>query len=193
MRGTGRLLIPESKKNNIRESRRSEYLSSIVSAATLAPPGVEVDTSIRCRRRPDRKLCHGLIRLRLHENPAELVWWCPVCRDKGVIRNWKGIPWNLSHTSHTDFISGSDFCEILLEEQEYKLLSEIAILEPKAKKIVQSASIIEGGVILIGASSAMDELMKYIAFEANHELKLRRQQALNHLFDKINHCVLGKW
>lgn len=193
MKGTGRISLPESKKIDTRESRRSEYLSAIVSAATLAPPGVEVDTSIKCRKRPERKLCHGLIRLRLQENPAELIWWCPVCADSGVIRNWKGIPWNLSHTKGAGVINGDEYCEVILTNDEYKLLSEIAILEPQAQKIVQDASIIENGVMLIGSLDAMDELMGYIAFEANHEQKNRRQQALNCLFDKINVCILGKW
>ncbi len=54
MRDTGEVALPESKKSKSSESERSEYLSSIVSAATLAPPGVEVNTMIRCRRRPER-------------------------------------------------------------------------------------------------------------------------------------------
>ena len=193
MKGTGRVSLPESRKCDTREFRRSEYLSAIVSAATLAPPGVEVNTSVRCRKRPERKSCHGLIRLRLQENPAELIWWCPVCADSGVIRNWKGIPWNLSHTKGASAVNGDEFCEVILTNNEYKLLTEIAILEPQAREIVQDASFMENGVMLIGSLDAMDELMGYIAFEANHEQKLRRQQALNNLFDKINICILGKW
>ncbi len=193
MRDTGRLALPESKKSKIGETERSEYLGSIVSAATMAPPGVEVNTSIRCRRRPERKACHGFIRLRLQEDPAELNWWCPVCADSGVIRNWKGIPWNLSHTRGTAALNGAEFCEVLLAEAEFRLLSEIEILEPRARKIVQTATIIDGGIILIGALDAVDELMGYIAFEANHEQRKKRQLALNQLFDKINHCISGKW
>lgn len=193
MRGTGRLALPESKKNKTGESERSEYLGAIVSAATMAPPGVEVNTSIRCRRRPDRKACHGFIRLRLQENPAELNWWCPVCADSGIIRNWKGIPWNLSHTKGTSALNADEFCEILLTKSEFRLLSEIEILEPQALKIVQNATLNDDGVFLVGAYDAIDELMGYIAFEANHEQRKKRQQALNLLFDKINNCILGKW
>lgn len=193
MKGTGRIALPESKKSYIREPRLSEYLGEIVSAATLAPPGSEVSTFIRCRRRPDRKVCDGLIRLRLQENPAELIWWCPVCGDKGVIRNWKGVPWSFSHYIGALVVNRTDCCEILLNQEEYKLLSEIAILEPQAKKIVQDASIIEKGVIIIGTIEAIDKLMGYIAFEANHESKYKRQQALIKLLDKLNHCISRQW
>jgi hypothetical protein len=46
---------------------------------------------------------------------------------------------------------------------------------------------------LLGSMEAIDELMGYIAFEANQEQRKKRQQALNQLFDKINHCISGKW
>lgn len=194
MRDTGEVALPESKKSKSRESERSEYLSSIVSAATLAPPGVEVNTMIRCRRRPERKACHGFIRLRLQEDPAQLSWWCPVCADSGVIRNWKGIPWNLSHIRGAAVTNGAEFAELLLTESEFRLLSEIEILEPQARKIVHDATVIDGGGMnLLGTMEAIDELMGYIAFEANQEQRKKRQQALNQLFDKINHCISDKW
>ncbi len=194
MRGTGEVTLPESKKSKSGESERSEYIGSIVSAATLAPPGVEVNTFIRCRRRPERKACHGFIWLRLQEDPAQLNWWCPECADNGVIRNWKGIPWNLSHIRGAAVTNGAEFGEMLLTESEFRLLSEIKILEPQARKIVHDARIIDGGdMSLWGTMEAIDELMGYIAFEANQEQRKKRQQALNQLFDKINHCISGKW
>lgn len=194
MRDTGEVALPESKKSKSSESERSEYLSSIVSAATLAPPGMEVNTLIRCRRRPERKACHGFIRLRLQENPAQLNWWCPVCADSGLIRNWKGIPGNLSHTRGVAVTNGAEYGELLLTESEFRLLSEIEILEPQARKIVNDATVTDGGdMSLLGSMEAIDELMGYIAFEANQEQRKKRQQALNQLFDKINHCISGKW
>jgi len=195
MRDTGEAILPESKRGKSNESERSEYLSSIVSAATLAPPGMEVNTLIKCRRRPERKACPGFIRLRLQENPAQLSWWCPVCSDSGLIRNWKGIPWNLSHTRGSAITNGAEYGELLLTESEFRLLSEIEILEPQARKIVRDATAIDGGggMSLWGTMEAIDELMGYIAFEANQEQRKKRQQALNQLFDKINHCISGKW
>jgi len=195
MRDTGEVALPETKKSKSSESERSEYLSSIVSAATLAPPGVEVNTMIRCRRRPERKACHGFIRLRLQEDPAQLNWWCPVCADSGLIRNWKGIPWNLSHTRGATFSNGAQFGELLLTESEFRLLSEIEILEPRARKIVHDATVIKdgGGMSLWGTMEVIDELMGYIAFEANQEQRKKRQHALNQLFDKINNCISAKW
>lgn len=171
----------------------TDYFSAIVSAATLAPPGVEVVTDLRCRRRPNRRQCHGLIRLRLQEEPAELLWWCPQCGDNGVIRNWKGTPWKLVHVRTDECINCDEYCEILLSEKEYALLTEISILASGAMKIVQDARIKGDGYMIIGSIENIDDLMGYIAFEANHEQKPRRRLALNRLFDKFSNAVQGKW
>ena len=183
----------EMKRDCRKSQYHSDYLGDIVCAATFAPPGVEVDTAVRCRRRPERKLCHGLIRLRLSEEPAELSWWCPVCGDHGVIRNWTGTPGALSHITGTIFVDGSEYCEIELTKKEYELLSEISVLEPGAEKIVQDAVITDKGMLLLGPLESMDILLGYIAFEANYESKVRRQQALNRLFDKIGRSLEGTW
>jgi hypothetical protein len=176
----------ESRKELLSEARASEYLSLIVAAATLAPPGVEVDTALRCRRRPERKQCNGLLRLQLQECPAKLIWWCPSCGDNGQIQNWKGIPFNRAYTRGANGANKDEFCEVLLTNKEYGLLSEIAILESGAENAVQNARMVESGMMLLGSIDSLDHLLGYIAFEANHELKVRRLQALNLLFDKIS-------
>ena len=39
-------------------------------------------TGVRCR-----VPCSGVVQSELHPNGGELRWWCPVCRDNGVISN----------------------------------------------------------------------------------------------------------
>ena len=173
--------------------RSTDYFGAIVSAATLAPPGVEVVTDLRCRRRPQRRRCHGLIRLRLQEKPAELIWWCPQCGDNGIIRNWKGIPWTLVHTRTDDISNCDEYCEILLSKKEYALLTEISILESGAIKAVEDARVKDDAYVIVGSVEDIDDLMGYIAFEANHEQKPRRRLALNRLFDKFSDSIEGKW
>ena len=180
-----------SQKNLSLNQPFLDYVGIIVSAATLAPPGAEVDTAIQCIRRPGKKRCHGLIRLHLQENPAELNWWCPVCADNGVIHNWKGTPGHLSHTRVDDKFSGGEFCEVLLNVKEYSLLSEIAIYEPAAEEIVRDAVTVENGTLILGTIEGMNSLLGYIAFESSHEQRTRRQQILKRLFDKISHTLEG--
>lgn len=169
--------------------KSTDYFSAIVSSATLAPPGAEIITDLRCRRRPNHQRCVGLIRVRLQENPPELVWWCPQCGDNGVIKNWKGIPWTLVHTRTDDSVGGNECREIFLTEKEYALLTEISILAPGAAKIVHDAVVKDNGHVIMGTIEDIDDLMGYIAFEVNHEQKSRRKIALNKVFEKFSDSI----
>lgn len=173
--------------------RKTEFLGAIVSASTFAPPGSEIDTSLRCRKRPERKQCNGLIRVYLQEKPVELRWWCPVCGDGGIINNWKGIPWKNTHVKSENGNKNNEFCEIILPFKEFELLKEISILEPGAERVVRDAIKVKDGMLLIGAFDCIDNLIGYIAFEANHEHRPKRQQMLNNLFEKICSVIKGNW
>ncbi|PZN08669.1 MAG: hypothetical protein DIU76_02035 [Bacillota bacterium] len=70
----------------------ARYYGAIVAAASAQRPGEEVLTPLRCRRRPDRRPCHGHLWVRCTgpEDREEVRWRCPVCGDGGVIRGWQG-------------------------------------------------------------------------------------------------------
>jgi hypothetical protein len=87
------------------ELKKTEYFSRIVSAATFAPPGEEVQTFLQCRKRPNRKPCPGHISVRLEVEPAKLHWWCSCCGNSGVIKSWKGVTEAMVH-SDVEFSSG---------------------------------------------------------------------------------------
>jgi hypothetical protein len=176
-----------------RQCRESEFLGAIVSASTFAPPGSDIDTALRCRKRPERKQCQGLIVVHLQENPVELRWWCPVCGDCGVINTWKGIPWKKTHIRSIHENKKNKYCKILLHQKDFQLLREISILQAAAKSIVQNAETTQDGILLEGNADDIDTLIRYIAFEANHEQKPHRQRLLNGLFDTIYLALKGKW
>ena len=67
---------------------------SLVSQPEIIPPS---EYQVRCRRRPGRKPCTGMIEADLDPETEDIVWWCPICRDTGYIRNWKGTIWDLSN------------------------------------------------------------------------------------------------
>jgi hypothetical protein len=72
--------------------RRAEYFASIVVDATS---NLDESPSVRCRRRPARQRCSGMIMS--YPSPEEheaILWYCPVCGDQGVIRGWAGTLWD---------------------------------------------------------------------------------------------------
>lgn len=83
----GRVALPPSRARRI-----AEFLTEIVTAVThdldapLAP--------IKCRRRPGRKPCPGLIDAYINLED-EVLWQCESCRDQGVITHWQNTFWNL--------------------------------------------------------------------------------------------------
>ncbi len=75
----------------------AEYITSIIKMASrpeiIPPPEYQV----RCRRRPGRRPCTGVIEVDLDPDTEDIIWWCPICHDNGYISNWKGTMWDLSN------------------------------------------------------------------------------------------------
>lgn len=72
--------------------RLAEYFASIVVDATS---NLDEPPSVRCRRRPGRRPCPGvLMAYPSPEEPEVIEWHCPECGDYGVIRGWEGTLWD---------------------------------------------------------------------------------------------------
>jgi len=70
----------------------AEYFASIVFDATT---NLDEAPSVRCRRRPGRQRCAGIVMS--YPSPEEddrIDWYCPVCNDNGIIRGWRGTLWD---------------------------------------------------------------------------------------------------
>ena len=75
--------------------RLAEYFTAIVAMASHPDPDVPSSFLVRCRRRPGRKPCPGMIDCDLDFETEAVGWWCPVCGDNGYIYNWQGSLWDL--------------------------------------------------------------------------------------------------
>ena len=74
--------------------RLAEHLTAIVAAATGgANDQGEATRRIKCRRRPKRRACSGVIEYRLWAD-ERITWQCPSCGDNGVISNWQSTTWD---------------------------------------------------------------------------------------------------
>jgi hypothetical protein len=77
--------------------RLAEQMVAIVAAATASSNRGEARPSIRCRRRPGRRACHGVISYRLWPD-ERITWECGACGDNGVISNWQASMWDRRET-----------------------------------------------------------------------------------------------
>ena len=114
--------FPEEKAGEIPRAaiRLAEYFASIVEATVRNASLVGGPIGVRCRRRPGRKPCAGVIHSELHPERNELYWLCPVCGDNGRISNWKGTRWD---PSRGKIKSGQLFEAVPIEkesDEEYK-------------------------------------------------------------------------
>jgi hypothetical protein len=64
--------------------------------ASLTPPGEDLETRLKCRRRPSTKPCPGkILAIRgTDENP--ILWKCTYCGTGGQISKWRGTQWDNS-------------------------------------------------------------------------------------------------
>ena len=70
----------------------AEYFASIVLDATT---NIEEEPAVRCRRRPGRRRCIGVVMCYPSaEEDQSIHWYCPVCHDNGVIRGWQNTLWD---------------------------------------------------------------------------------------------------
>lgn len=83
------------ESDGARDRRLARFLGEIVAACSLLPSGEFQLSGLCCRRRPNRRRCHGKIRLGRHPETDEIHWCCPSCGDQGVITNWQRSRWDL--------------------------------------------------------------------------------------------------
>jgi hypothetical protein len=72
----------------------AEYFASIIEGTVHRVSIGEPYSGVRCRRRPQKRACGGVIRSELSPEGTELHWWCPVCGDNGRISSWVGTRWD---------------------------------------------------------------------------------------------------
>ena len=74
----------------------AEHITAIVAMASIPELIPSPEYQVRCRRRPGRKPCQGIIEADFDPEDYRIIWWCPVCDDRGYISNWQGSMWDLS-------------------------------------------------------------------------------------------------
>ena len=76
--------------------RVAEHMCAIVAMASWPELVIPASFHVRCRRRPGRKPCTGMIEFDWDPENDDIEWWCPVCQDNGRISNWRGTLWDMT-------------------------------------------------------------------------------------------------
>jgi hypothetical protein len=172
--------------------RLAEHLANIVRAATAGDAGTGWETALRCRRRPRNRPCPGrMIVLRTHiEQPIR--WQCGVCDDQGVISNWEDSPFDLrrhglslAETTH----------EIVLDNETVAALHDLRLLDLDCQRLVFRIRAHHDHAVLTVTDEDLEELLGFVAAEANHEPNRRRQRRLDTTFQALNTAAqtTGSW
>lgn len=173
--------------------RLAEQLGNLVRAATAGDAGTAWESALPCRRRPGNRRCPG--RMVLHRDPDTSVpirWQCSVCDDQGVISNWADSPFDLRPRR----LTGADpVHEIVIPTEVAATLRELQLLDPDCERLVFQIRPHDTGAILPATTDDLEELIGYVAAEANHEPNRRRQRRLDVAFDTLNGAAhsAGGW
>lgn len=173
--------LPPDTPNPAR--RLAEHLANIVRAATAGDAGTAWETTLPCRRRPANRRGPGRMIVLRTESEAPIRWQCSVCVDEGAISNWEDSPFDLRRQRLT---LAEATHEIILPEEVAAALRELRMLDTDCERLVFRMRAHNDGAILAATNDDLDELIGFVAAEANHEPNRRRQQRLDAAFDVLN-------
>jgi hypothetical protein len=166
--------------------RLAEQLGNIVRAATAGDAGIGWESALPCRRRPANRRCPGRMIVVRTEPPAPIRWQCSVCHDEGVISNWADSPLDLRPRRLT--LAGP-VNEIVISAEVAAALRELRLLDADCERLVFRIRAHHDGAVLPATIDDLDELIGFVAAEANHESNRRRQQRLDTAFDALNNAA----
>ena len=164
--------------------RLAEQLGDIVRAGTAGDVGEEWESALPCRRRPGNRRCPGrMILLRSADASAPIRWHCSACADEGLVTNWADSPFDLRPRRLT---RAERVHQIVIPTDVATALQELLLLDTDCERAVFRIRAHDAQAVLPATAEDLEELIGFVAAEANHEPNRRRQQRLDAAFDVLN-------
>lgn len=172
--------------------RLAGHLSDIVRAATAGDAGTAWETALSCRRRPARRNCPGRMIVLRTEAPAPIRWQCSICDDEGVISNWEDSAFDLRRRR---LALAQPVTQIAISYETAAALRDLQLLDSDGERLVFAIRADDNHATLATADDDLDELIGFVAAEANHEPSRSRRQRLDAAFDALSIAAqtLGGW
>ena len=149
--------------------------------------------SRRCRHRLGKRAavpppaasrrCPGRMIVLRTEPTAPIRWQCSVCDDEGIISNWAGSPFDLRRRRLT---LAHPVNEIVIPDEVAAVLRELQLPDADCERLVFRIRAHDGGAVLLAAGDDLDELIGFVAAEANHEPSRRCRQRLDTALDALS-------
>lgn len=174
--------IPEDAPAPAR--RLAEHLTLVVRAATAGDGGQPWVSALNCTRRPGRRPCPGHLGVFRSDVPPSIEWWCTACGDEGVISGWERSPFDLRAFGALRALA--EVRHVVVPADVAAALRSLMFVDTDAERLVFRATVTDEGVVLTGDDDECDELIGYVAAEANHEPDRRRQKRLDAAFTALN-------
>jgi hypothetical protein len=175
--------LPEDTPGPAR--RLADHLGAIVRAATAGAVGTAWQTALPCRRRPAHRPCPGRLIVLRPEPAAPIRWQCSNCDDQGLINNWDDSPFDLRPRQLT--LAGAVH-HLIIPIEVAAALRELQLLDTDCQRLVFAIRAHRDHAILSGTEQDLDELIGFVAAEANHEPNRPRRQRLDTAFEALSHA-----
>ena len=172
--------LPEDAPGPAR--RLAGHLNDIVRAATAGDAGTAWETALPCQRRPANRRCPGRMIVLRTQAGAPIRWQCSACADEGVISNWQDSAFDLRRRPLTLAETTS---EIVIPAEIAAALRGLQLLDTDCERLVFRIRAEGDHAILAATGDDLDELLGFVAAEANHEPSRRRQQQLDAAYDAL--------
>ena len=167
--------------------RMAARLTAIVRAATAGGAGRGWVSALRCERRPGRRPCDGHIAVVRTDFPPSIVWCCTSCGDEGVISGWERSLYDLrGRPSRPGSTSAR---RVVIPAETAPMLFDLKLLDRATERLVFRAQVSDDGVSLVGDDDEFEELLGFVAAEANHEDDRRRQRRLDSAFEILDRAI----
>lgn len=168
--------------------RMAEHLTLLVRAATAGDAGGGWLTALPCRRRPGRRPCPGHLAVLRTDIPASVRWQCPSCGDEGIISGWERSPYDLRSAGATP--GADDLLHVVVPPEVAATLRGLLLLDTERERVVFRARATGDGIVVSLSADDLDELLGFVAAEANHEVDRRRQKRLDAAFAVLNGALV---
>ena len=120
------------------------------------------------------------------EAVAPIRWWCTACDDDGVISNWADTPYDLRRRRLS--VAG-DIDEVIVSDTTAAVLRELVMLDPDCERLVFGMRTHPDGAVMQASADDLEELIGYVAAEANHEPNRHRQHRLDAAYTALTEAA----